>query len=338
MRRPLSFRDAALFSAVLAFAMPVSPASAALNLCNRTSYVLYAGTGEVSRSNIVTHGWTRIVPGACETAIAGPLAPSGYYVYARTSQAHAGPAHVWGGPISMCVMNTDFSLATPAGANRCTSDDAFEAPFARVYTQGAPSWSATFTLSPAITSLAAARDAGIARLLSDIGYNTGRGQGGVAAALKKFRMRMKMPTAAGDADLFDALETEAMKVAAPAGYSICNDTDAAVWAAVGLRSGTKWLSRGWWKIAPGACARAIATKLSTDKIYLLVERAKNRKLVSGGDVFCVTNITFEIEGRERCTARGLTEAGFARTDTKGLSGFAAHVGETGLLPPPHTPD
>lgn len=338
MKRTPPLWNVVLLGAVLWFAVPVSPAAAALNLCNRTSYVLYAGTGEVLRSGIVTHGWTRIAPGACETAIAGPLAPSAYYVYARTSQAHSGSAHVWGGPIRMCVMNTDFSLATPVGSNRCTSDDAFEAPFARVFTQGAPSWNATFTLSPEIASLTDARDAGIARLLSDIGYKTGAGGGGTAAALNRFRIRMKMPAGASDADLFDALETEAMKIAAPAGYSICNDTDAAVWAAVGFGTGAKWLSRGWWKVAPGACARAIATRLSAGRVYLLVERAKNKKLVSGSDVFCVADITFEIQGRDHCAARGLTEAGFARTDTKGLAGFAAHVGETGLLPPPRAPD
>ena len=81
-----------------------------------------------------------------------------------------------------------------------------------------------------------------------------------------------MPDNADSAALFDALETEALKVAAPAGYSICNDTDAPVWAALGLRDGKIWHSRGWWKVAPGACASAIAEAARHDKIYLLVER------------------------------------------------------------------
>lgn len=336
MRRTPSLCGAVPVCAFLLLALPPSPASAALKLCNRTSYVLYAATGLVRVPNVTTRGWTRIVPGACETAIEGPLAPSGTYVYARTSEAHSGPAHAWGGGGQMCVMDNDFSLTAPLGANRCPSDDAFEVPFAEVATKGAKSWSATFTLSPKIASLAQAREAGIARLLADSGYKSGRN--GTGQVLNKFRTRMKLPAGATAADLFDALETEALKVAAPAGYSICNDTDAAFWAALALKNGSAWVSRGWWKVTPGACARAMAAKLSTDKVYLLVERRKGGKLVSGGDVFCVTNITFETEGRENCPARGLIAAGFAPTNTRGRSGFTAHVGESGLLPPPRSPD
>lgn len=336
MKRALSLCGVVPVCAILLLVLPVSPASAALKLCNRTSYVLYAGTGLIHAPNVTTRGWTRIAPGACETAIEGPLAPSGTYVYARTSEAHSGPAHAWGGGTAMCIIDNDFSLTAPLGANRCPSDDAFEVPFAEVATKGAKSWSATFTLSPKIASFAQAREAGIARLLTDIGYRPGKG--GVQQAVNLFRIRMKLPAGASAGDLFDALETEALKVAAPAGYSICNDTDEPVWAALALKNGTAWVSRGWWKVPPGACAQAISTKLSADKVYLLAERKKGRKLVSGTNIFCVTAITFEIEGRERCPARGLAAAGFAATNTKGRAGFAAHVSEDGLLPPPRFPD
>jgi len=149
---------------------------------------------------------------------------------------------------------------------------------------------------------------------------------------------MKLAADAGLADLYDALETEAMKVASPSGYSICNDTDGPIWAALGLRRAARWVAQGWWKVVPGACARAIATKLSSDKIYLLVEKSDGRRLVSGKENFCVTNITFEIEGRTRCSERGLSTVGFAAIDTKGRGGFTAHVSEDGLLPPPRQPD
>lgn len=336
MKRALSLCGVVPVCTILLLALPVSPASAALKLCNRTSYVLYAGTGLIHAPNVTTRGWTRIAPGACETATGGPLAPSGTYVYARTSEAHSGPAHAWGGGTAMCVMDNDFSLTASLGANRCPSDDAFEVSFAEVATKGAKSWSATFTLSPKIASFAQAREAGIARLLADIGYKFANG--GAGAALNKFRTRMKLPANASSTDLFDALETEALKAAAPAGYSICNDTDESFWAALALKNGTAWVSRGWWKVPPGACARAISTKLTAGKVYLLAERKKGVKLVSGGDIFCVTNITFEIEGRERCPARGLIAAGFAPTNTKGRAGFTAHVGESGLLPSPRSPD
>ena len=178
--------------------------------------------------------------------------------------------------------------------------------------------------------------AGLVRLLSDAGYKLGTGKGTITAAeaLKRFRARMKLPADAPASDLFDALETEALKVTAPAGYSICNDTEKPIYAAIGMKTGKVWTVRGWWNVAPGACARALTDPIARQKVYLLVERrGKDAKaVVTGAAKFCVTDIAFQIEGRERCDARGLREAGFAETNVKGLSGYAAHVGEEGLLP------
>ena len=330
---------ALLLFGTLAWICAASPANAALKLCNRTSYVLYASTAAQTGNTMLTRGWTRIVPGGCTVAIAGTLTASPYYVYARTSHAHSGPAHAWGGYTDLCVKDTDFTLNTALSVQRCQSDDAFTMPFASVQTGGKANWTTSFTQSPPLATSNAARQAGIARLLGDIGYKVGLGGGdGVGTALEKFRVRMKLSETAGLTDLFDALETEAMKVASPSGYAICNDTDAPVWGALGLRDGAAWVARGWWKVMPGACARAITTRLASDRIYLLVEGHGNRRLVTGKENFCITGIAFEIEGRDRCTERGLTAAGFAVTNTRGLAGFTAHVSEDGLLPPPHGSD
>lgn len=328
---------ATLLGCALAWICATSPADAALRLCNRTSHILYASTGGETGTTVATRGWMRIVPGACEAAIAGGLTAQRYFVYARSSQAHNGPARAWGGHTGLCAKDTDYALEQPLGTPRCPSDDAFTVPFATVETGGQANWTTTFTETPPLASANAARQAGIVRLLGDAGYNVGLGEG-VGAALKKFRLRMKLAADAGPTDLFDALETEAMKVASPAGYSICNDTDAPIWAALGMRRAGVWFAQGWWKVAPGACARAIATRLSSDKIYLLVEKSDGHRLVTGKENFCVTNITFEIQGRTRCAERGLTAAGFAVTNTKGRGGFTAHVSEDGLLPPPRQPD
>ena len=289
---------------------------------------------------VKTQGWIRIVPGACQIAFPGDLTTQPYYVYARTSQAHSGPARAWGGNVSLCAKETSFALTTPIGGNRCSSDDSFAMPFNHIDTQGKTRWTTTFTQAPGPASLAAAREAGLARLLGDIGLlhmagHTSAAKAAaapVAMALDSFRTRMKMPKSAGPADLFDALETEALKVAAPAGYSVCNDTDEPVWAALGLREGGVWASRGWWKVSAGACARAITTPLSADKVYLVVERKDGHRLVSGKEMFCITHITFDVQRRTQCKERGLKSAGFAATDTRGLTGFAAHVSEDGLLP------
>lgn len=314
-------------AAALAFAslLAAAPAHAALKLCNQTSYIIYAAAARVALPNVVTQGWTRIVPGGCETAVSGPLIASAYYIYARTSEAHSGGSHSWGGSEEFCVQQGNFALTRPAGVQDC-AEDSFAGSFGRIDTRGEISWTTTFTESAKIKSLAAAHDAGIARLLNDNGF---KGKG----ALANFRARMKLPKSAGNDALFDALETGAMKQAAPAGYSICNDSRSPIWAALGLKNANGWLTRGWWKVEPGACAHAMTEPLSADTIYLHAEGHGDHHLVTGKMQFCVTDITFEVAGKGDCAEQGLTEAGFAATDTHGRAGYAAHIGQNGLLPP-----
>jgi len=321
-------------AALAASMLGVAPAAAQMHLCNQTSYVLYTALGFQSGMGMATKGWTRIAPGDCALTIAETLTAPAYYIYAKSAQAHSGPSRAWGGQTRLCAKDTDFSLQTPFGAPSCGSDDAYLMPFAAVSTRGSASWTTTFTENPRLPSFLAAREAGTARLLSDIGYKVDLGDTKAHAdALAKFRARVKLAANASPDDVFDALETEALKASAPQGYSICNDSDSVVWAAMGLQHGSNWVARGWWKISPGACAKTITEPLVADHVYVLAEKHGNSRLVAGPAKFCVTDIEFEIYGNQRCTARGLTEAGFAVTNTKGLRGFAAHVGSDGLVPP-----
>jgi uncharacterized membrane protein len=307
---------------------------AALKLCNRTSYVLYAATGYAQGINAVTQGWSRILPGACQIAIREPLSAHGYFVYARTSLAHSGISRAWGGSQSLCVKDADFALRTPLAA-RCPADDTFALPFAGVNTHRQKSWAMTFDDNPAFGALQDAERAGLKRLLRDIGAKTGaidaKPDKAADAAMAAFRKRLNINAKATTANLFDALETEALKTTAPAGYAICNDAAKAIWVALGSNIGGKWSSRGWWKIAAGGCAKAMAEALKTDKVYLLAQTPGGVPIVYGPAKFCTTNVEFEIQGRENCKSRGLVEAGFAETKVKGLSGFTAHVSEHGLV-------
>jgi uncharacterized membrane protein len=318
---------------IAALALCSAPASAAITVCNQTSYVLYTALGTQQGSQSLTQGWTRIAPGDCIAPRSQPQSAAFYFLAARSSKAHSGAAHVWGGALRYCVKDVDFNLRTPLGAQACSADDAFLMPFAPVDTHGKPSWTTTLTETAQINSLDMARAAGIARLLGDNGYVIGpHANKTYAEALNKFRARMKLPDKASVDDLFDALETEALKVAAPAGYSICNDSDGDIWAAIGLMQGKDWVSRGWWHVAAGACAKAITAPLATDKIFLLAERSGRGLLVTGVEKFCYTDIEFEAHGRGKCASHGLGEAGFAATNTKGVTGYAAHIGDKGLLP------
>lgn len=309
------------------------PAQASLQVCNRTSYVLYAAEGWTINTDNFTQGWSRIVPGTCATPITGMLTANGYYLYARSSLAHSGTARAWGGQVQLCAKDTNFSLKTPALSPACTSSDAFTMPFAPVDTHKMQSWTATLTESPQIASDDAARMAGIERLLRDNGYKFTNAQQR-DDALKRFRTKMKIAPRASAADLFDALETEAMKASSPAGYSICNDTAGGVWTALAFRDGKQSLAAGWWNIPAGACAHALTQPLTLDTVYIHAEGHNKPNLVSGPDKFCTTNITFQVTKTGDCGKRGLSETGFAATSTKGRSGYTAHIGEKGLLPAP----
>jgi uncharacterized membrane protein len=311
------------------------PASAGLKLCNRTSYVLYAAVGSVQSMQAVTQGWFRLIPGTCQTAIKGPLASKGYYVFARSSLAHSGTSRAWGGSQNLCVKDATFALRTALSAARCPEDDTFALPFATVDTHREKSWAMTFDESPAFKTLKDSETAGMKRLLRDQGAKIGaidaKPDKAAEAALAAFRKRLNMNPKASTSDLFDALETEALKTTAPAGYAVCNDTSKAIWVALGLKTADKWSSRGWWKIGAGGCAKAITEALKTDVVYLLAQTPGGIPIVYGPQKFCTTNVEFDIQGRENCKKRGLVETGFAETRVKGLQGYTAHVSENGLI-------
>jgi uncharacterized membrane protein len=323
-------------AALAAFLSFGTPAAAELELCNRTSYIVYAATAVQEKDSVTAQGWTRVIPGDCTTAIAAPLSKLGYFVYARTSAAHGGPSRDWGGDTRLCALSVSFRLKSPIGTIQCAAD-ASALPFAQIKTGGKSVWTTTFTESKDLSTADAARTAGLKRLLRDNGAKIVRIDGKpdkqTGGALSNFRGRMHMAPGGGTRDMFDALETEALKTAAPAGYSVCNDTDGDVWTVIAFRQARDWVTRGWWKVAAGSCAKAITTPLAFDTIYLHAERHGNPKLVSGADKFCLTNMQFEVEGRGNCSKRGLSEAGFVATTTKGLAGYAAHIGNKGLIAP-----
>ena len=318
---------------VLAALAAPAPAQAALTLCNRTSYILYAATAAIQNSHSEAQGWTRVAPGECQVARKEALMAQTYLVHARSSLAHSGPARAWGGNRPVCVKDGNFSIRQSANQTACTAEDTFALPFAPLDNQGSRDWTMNFDEQPAM-SLTEAQLAGVKRLLTDNGYPIARIDGkpdkATGAALVDFRKRMHFAPNAGNAELFQALETEARKKIAPAGYTVCNDGHDEMMVALGQMDGGKPLSRGWWTVGAGACARAITTPLNSDTIWLLAQRKNGGVLASGSQRFCTTASAFEIQGNQNCTARGFAEAGFAATPTKSLSGYIARIGATGL--------
>jgi uncharacterized membrane protein len=330
MRRWLATLAVLAASFVLA-----GPAEAALKLCNRTSYILYAATSVVGGNGSSTKGWTRIAPGECQVARAEKLAAQSYLVYARSALAHSGPERAWGGDFPLCVKDANFTLNRRGATANCTGD-VFAVPFATVETHNRPDWTMTFDDQPHFGALEAAQLAGVKRLLKDNGYKIAaidaQPDEVTGAALAEFRKKMKFAERAGNDELFVALETEAAKRGgAPQGYTVCNDDGSDVMAAVAQLAGADFVSRGWWHIAGHACARMITTPLKEAAVWLLTQRPGGGATVSGPDPFCVTDQEFEIKGRKDCVQRGFVQAGFIRTPTRGKSGSVIHIDAGGLV-------
>ena len=319
--------------AALVLALGCAPAQAALTLCNRTSYILYAATSAIQSPRSETQGWTRIAPGDCQLARKEPLTAETYLVHARSSLAHSGAARAWGGNFPVCVKDGNFTLKYGVTQPVCTDEGSFALPFAPLDNKGHANWTMNFDDQPALGSLSAAQLAGVKRLLADNGYKVGPIDGkpdkATGAALNDFRTKMHFPPNADNSALFETLEKEARKKIAPAGYTVCNDGREAVMVALAQNDAGKPVSRGWWTVQPGACAHAITTPLSSDAVYALVLRKGGGTLAGGAQRFCTTPAPFDIQGSD-CAARKYNEAGFARTDTRGKPGYVAHIGPSGL--------
>ncbi|HEY0266408.1 MAG TPA: DUF1036 domain-containing protein, partial [Rhizomicrobium sp.] len=290
-----------------------APAQAALTLCNRTSYILYAASSAIQSPRSETEGWTRVAPGDCRVARKEPLTAETYLVHARSSIAHSGPPRAWGGNYPVCVKDADFVIKLGVTQPYCTADDTFALPFAPLDNRGKSIWTMNFDERPAM-SLAQAQLAGVKRLLKDNGYAIARIDGApdkaTGAALLDFRKRMRFADNAGNDQLFDALEREARKQIAPAGYTACNDGREVLLLALARNEGGKAVSRGWWTVPGGACAHVITTPLTGDTVFLLAQRKSGAALVGGPQRFCTTTAAFEIQGAGNCGARGYSEFGF----------------------------
>jgi uncharacterized membrane protein len=312
------------FGCLLLLALP-GAAHADLRLCNRTSYILYAATGEAAGPMDQVRGWLRIAPGDCQAAITGPLAAKRYLVYARSALAHSGPQRAWGGSVQTCVRDGTFLLKQPRQSS-CTQPGSYAAPFAAVNLRGRADFTMNFDEQPAFGSLPAAQLAGAKRLLKDNGFALGAIDGApdkaTGKALSAFRQRVHLSDQAGNAELFTALEQEAQKKVAPAGYTVCNDGKAELLVATADKGAKGIVAHGWWRIAAGACARTATQALNTDTVWLLAEKMDGSVVMGGPDQFCVAPETFDLPQSGNCVSR----AGFARTPTKGRSFYVAHIG------------
>ncbi len=327
MRTPVSLVRLCLTGLLCLGALALArPASAAgQQACNETSYILYLALGIPENGKVRLEGWTRLRPGQCRTVLPAPFAARPYYAYAYSSPVHAGGRHQWGGRFPFCVnMNGTFSMLAP---ERCDGPGQQMRKFGMIDVNP-PNGGRTLFSEPSEYG-ARAELAGIQRLLKDNGYRVRSVDGyngrRTRAAIRRFLAQHKITRRPDNPGLIDALEKAARDNLALTGLHVCNQTKAPVWTAYGRHMGRKWLSRGWWKIAPQTCLPLISGLLKDKTVYLYAGkegRNGEQPLQAASEEFCVLDVLFSIDRRKDCQLRGFESRKFAlyhNTTGKGLT-------------------
>jgi len=308
------------------------------SICNQSSYIVEAAhVRPVNRKNLV-RGWIRMRPGECWTAVTAPLTRASYFLYARTAISHRGGRLFWAGDRPYCVdASNPFSFENPAD---CRAQGLSSVLFREVRISKRESWRTNLREAENY-SLPEAKTAGLQRLLLDAGL-VSQGRVGqidarrVAGAIAKFRADSRLPANATYEQLVDALEQAARRHAAKVGLTLCNRAKSGqVWAAIARRLGEAWESRGWWRLGPNGCVRAIDEPLQ-QKVYfvhaVLTTDKGDRYLKAPGEVFCSSPAKFAVIDRDRCEARFYDETLFTAISPQGKQGLVVEFREEEFLP------
>lgn len=322
----------AVSAALAAAALAHAPAQAAIRYCNQTSYVLYAALAEDAGAVRSAIGWLRLWPGQCRDAFGANPRDGTYYSFAETSPAHSGDARIWAGSERTCVPPLAFPLRDPITAQApATADCVAEGLTMRRFSRATTQWQAqpvtTFTEPNGPATLETARWRGFARLLFDAAVEDIRpttARSAAESALERFRQRNNLTDDMnGDAGAtFARLEAAASAARSGTGLELCNSTGDALWTAVGWDDARGGGSKGWWRIGPGECVKALPEALGARAYFLHAALDGAAKRVWGGaDVFCTAAVSFAIDGRGDCANRGFDETGFMRLETGASRGF-----------------
>lgn len=302
--------------AVIAAALALTglvPRAEAAELCNETSYIAEVALGWREGDRVLVEGWTRLRPGECVEAgpDIDPDSSDPLLLYARSSAAYLEGVREWRGPVTLCVGPSDFAVE---GITDC--DALGLEPRGFIVLGGDHRQRAV--LDEPLNFGDRAQEAGTQRLLQAAGYDI-RNIDGVEGqrtyrAIASFVSDAGLPRTPERPQLIDALEAVALNRNSRLGLRLCNETPVPVAAAIARQRGDIWESRGWWRLEPGACSRAIAARLTTADIWYYAETLEGgrRPLMGGTDGFCFAPSRFNAEGRTDCTTRGYAEGRFSR--------------------------
>ena len=299
-------------------------ARADLQLCNRMSYVAEAAVGLENKGTTETRGWFRVDPGQCRNVLQGEIKIDGLFLFARALSVYGASPLPQTGHADLCIVQDSKDNFVIPSARICARTGQRLVRFTAVNPTVNEQMLTANLAEEAEYTNEQARDAGIQRLLVMAGYDANpidgiRGAKTDAALLQFLQDNKLGTTAAGRSDFFDMLIAAAQKPDG-AGFAWCNETSHTVMAAVGVEDKGSVTTRGWYRVAPGACVRPEVNGQAR-KLYSFAEAvdANNQALKPpqrpqswGGDtVLCTRAVKFELFDQKDCTLKGLSSAGFA---------------------------
>lgn len=78
----------------------------------------------------------------------------------------------------------------------------------------------------------------------------------------------------------------------------------------------RFLTRGWWRVAPNQCATLLRESLQSRYFYLFASDVFGKEALSGSIPLCVAPRRFTIETQGNCLVRGYLDARFIEVDTE----------------------
>ena len=318
-------RFSAAFLTIAALAALCLPARADFQICNRISYVVEAAVGLQQSGALVTRGWYLIDPGQCRVTVDGNVSADHFYVHARPLPPYGASPLVQSGHAELCVGRQNFIV--PSAGRGCSRTGQQLARFSEV--QPYPSdtgWTAYLTEESEYND-EQARLAAVQRLLTINGYDSNPIDGmkgrKTDTALAAFLKDRNLPAeAVSTPALFDAL-LDAEQRPEGTGFLWCNETSSVVMAAIAYDDRGAIVTRGWYRVEPGKCARP-EVLVQARRVYSYAEavdgggqvvKRGGKPLTWGGRIMlCMRDGPFELGDHKECTQRGLITAGFASVE------------------------
>lgn len=293
---------------VVVAAMVVSSPAKAGEVCNETSFMVEVAKAWRTATGLAVEGWVSIVPGGC--AEVGPDADTEQYLYARSTRAYTGGVREWRGGLSVCVDETDFSFE---GVADCEALGLEERQFRRLTEEERE----RATLVELDDFQDRAEEAGLQRLLRSAGYDIRVIDGYAGQRTRRqiaaFERDTEQDFNSDRTALLEALHQAALARNRNAGLQVCNEADEDIGAALARAVGDGFEARGWWRIAPGACAHLLSARITAGEVFVyarLMSDAGDEVLADASEPFCVAAGRFTTRERQNCGAIGFETVGF----------------------------